>query len=467
MKIFLLLFLSFISINLSLADTVRIYGTNKTYAGSKIEIKYHTDVFTYSEKTLTDFTVPADGSFSINLDINEVTLVFLPLGVYKGYLYLEPGKEYEIKLPPKKDLSPVQKLNPFFELDELLIGVANVDTKDLNIAIRTLDDKIDPFINQNFHKIYRKKENSVGIAFSEEVRLEYNEISNPFFQDYLTYRLGFLDYLAYPNLFSKIEEKYFENKEIKLNNSAYTSLYKKQYGNFLTGYFSQVETSELSLALKSEDTYRQIYELMRNYPAYKNIQFRELIIATSVFDAFTRKFYSQNKTIEILTQLKEHSTNQYNQDLCENYIRKITHLQSNYLAPDFSIGKFKLANYKGKYLYLNFCNTESYPCLQDFKEIAKLKKQFGEHVEFLSIACDWEVSKYLEFTSKKSIDWPIVHIGDQQHLLGEYNIKAFPTYILINPEGKIVKAPAQGPKENIQLEFIKIARDAVRNSSRK
>ncbi|PKQ65743.1 hypothetical protein BZG02_01680 [Labilibaculum filiforme] len=450
-----------------MADTVRIYGTNKTYAGSKIEIKYHTDVFTYSEKTLTDFTVPADGSFSINLDINEVTLVFLPLGVYKGYLYLEPGKEYEIKLPPKKDLSPVQKLNPFFELDELLIGVANVDTKDLNIAIRTLDDKIDPFINQNFHKIYRKKENSVGIAFSEEVRLEYNEISNPFFQDYLTYRLGFLDYLAYPNLFSKIEEKYFENKEIKLNNSAYTSLYKKQYGNFLTGYFSQVETSELSLALKSEDTYRQIYELMRNYPAYKNIQFRELIIATSVFDAFTRKFYSQNKTIEILTQLKEHSTNQYNQDLCENYIRKITHLQSNYLAPDFSIGKFKLANYKGKYLYLNFCNTESYPCLQDFKEIAKLKKQFGEHVEFLSIACDWEVSKYLEFTSKKSIDWPIVHIGDQQHLLGEYNIKAFPTYILINPEGKIVKAPAQGPKENIQLEFIKIARDAVRNSSRK
>ncbi len=467
MRILLLLFLTLISISVSLADNVRIYGTNTSYAGSKIEIKYHTDVFTYTEKTITEFKVQADGRFSVDIDLKEVTLVFLPLGVYKGYLYLEPGKEYEIKLPPKKDLSPVQKLNPFFEQEELLIGVANADSKDINILVRKLDDKIDPFISQNFHKIYRKKENSVGIAFSEELRLEYKNVSNSFFKDYLTYRLGFIEYLSYPSSFAKIEEKYFENQELKLNNAAYTSLYKKQYGNFLTGYFSQLESIELSKALKSENTYRDIHELMRNYPAYKNAKFRELIIATSVFDAFIRKFYSQNKTIEILSQLKEHSTNQYNRDLCENLIKKITHLQTNYPAPDFSIGEYQLANYKGKYLYLNFCNTESYPCLQDFKEISKLKKQFGENIEFLSIACDWDVTKFLEFKAKKTIDWPMIHIGDQQHLLGEYNVKAFPTYILINPEGKIIKAPAQGPKENIQLEFIKIARDAVRKSYKK
>lgn len=467
MRTLLLLFLSLISISVSLAENVRIFGSNTSYAGAKIEIKFHTDVFTYSEKIITEFDVLADGSFSIDLDINEVKLVFMPLGIYKGYLYLEPGKEYEIKLPPKKDLSPVQKLNPFFEKEELLIGVANTDPNDINILIRKLDDKIDPFINQNFHKIYRRKDNSIGIDFSQKLKLEYKDVDNNFFQDYLSYRLGFIEYLAYPSSFVKIEKKYFENQEIKLNNSAYTSLYKKQYGNFLTGFFNRKESLELSKALKSENTYHDIYELMRNYPAYRNVQFRELIIATSVFDAFTRKFYGRKKTIEILSQLKEHSTNQYNQDLCENYINKITHLQINYPAPNFSIGEVQLANYKGKYLYLNFCNTESYPCLQDFKEIAKLKRQFGEHIEFLSIACDWDTSKFIDFTSKKTLDWPIIHIGNQQHLLSEYNVKAFPTYILINPEGKIIKAPAQGPKENIQLEFIKIARDAVRKAYRK
>lgn len=467
MRTFLLLFVSLISMSVSLAENVRIYGSNKSYAGTKVEIKYHTDVFTYSEKKISDFEVQADGSFSIDLSVDEVKLVFLPLGIYKGYLYLEPGKEYEIKLPPKKDLSPVQKLNPFFEKEELLIGVANVNQNDLNVLIRKLNDKIDPFINRNFHKIYRRKDNSIGITFSKELKLDYKDVNNNFFQDYLTYRLGFLEYLAYPNSFIKIEKKYFENQEIKLNNSAYTSLYKKLYGNFLTGFFSQKESLELSKALKSENTYRDIYELMRNYPAYKNSQFRELVIATSVFDAFTRKFYGQKKTLEILSQLREHSTYEYNKNLSENYIKKITHLQISYPAPDFSIGKIQLADYKGKYLYLNFCNTESYPCLQDFKEIKKLKHQFGEQIEFLSIACDWDITKFIDFTSKKTLDWPIIHIGNQEHLLNEYNIKAFPTYILINPEGNISKAPAQGPKENIQLEFLKIARDAVRKKHTK
>jgi hypothetical protein len=36
--------------------------------------------------------------------------------------------------------------------------------------------------------------------------------------------------------------------------------------------------------------------------------------------------------------------------------------------------------------------------------------------------------------------------------------------VLIDPKGNIVKAAAQGPKENIHLEFIKIARDAARKS---
>ena len=467
MRTIILLFISLFFINSAFADQVRIYGQNESYAKSKIEIKYHTDVFTYSEKTITEFEVDAEGKFSVNIDIDKTSLIFFPIGIYKAFLYVEPGKEYEIKLPPKQDLTPVQKLNPFFEKEELLIGVANTKPSDLNILIRKLDDKIDPFINQNFHKIYRRKDKSVGILFSDQLKEENKGIENDYFQDYLTYRLGFLEYLAYPASFRKIEEKYFTNKELKLNNSAYTSLYKKQYGNFLTGHFSQKESSELTNALKSETTYRDIYELMRIYPAYKNVDFRELIIATSVFDAFTRKFYSRKKSLEILNDLINHSSNNYNIDLCKNYISKITHLQKNYPAPDFSIGDYQLANYKGKHLYLNFCNTESYPCLQDFKEMKKLKDQFGEHIEFLSIACDWDVTKFLQFTHKKKLDWSIIHIGDQQELIGQYGVKAFPTYILINSKGNIVKAPAQGPKENIQLEFIKIARDAAREAYRK
>lgn len=467
MRTLLFLLISLISVSECLADSVRIYGRNESYAGSKIEIACHSNVFTYAEKKISELQVEADGSFSVSFDLDQVQLVFLPLGIYKGYLYVEPGKEYEIMLPPKKELSPAQKMNPFFEQEELLIGVANASPDDLNIVIRNLDDRVDSFISKNFHRIYRKKEASVAIAFTDELKKEYQGIDNDYFQDYLTYRLGFLEYLAYPQSFRKIEDKYFLNKELKLNNSAFTSLYKKQYGNFLTGYFSQIESHELSLALRSETTYRDIYELMRNYPAYSDISFRELVIATSVFDAYIRRFYGQKKCLEILKDLKENSQSDYNRALCDSYLAKITHLQVNYPAPDFSIGSHQLANYKGKYLYLNFCNTQSYPCLQDFKEIKKLKHQFGNNIEFLSIACDGDETKFKEFTAKHQLDWPIIPIGSQKDLLKQYNVKAFPTYILIGPKGEIIKAPAQGPRENIQLEFLKIAREVSRKAYQK
>lgn len=462
---FLLMILAF-SVQ-TMAEKVIISGSAPTYAGTNLKVKFHSESFTYKDQPLAEFKVNVDGNFSCEFNLDQTQLVFIPLGIYKGFVYLEPGKKYELKFPPKQDLSPAQKLNPFFEADELMLGVANADSDELNLMIRKLDDKLDAFINQNFHKIYRKKEKSVGIEFSKELNEDFKSNVNAFLKEYLKYRLGFLEFLAYPNSFLKIEKKYFLDQELQLKNPAYISLYKKQYGNFLNGYFKQKESTSLSEAFKSETTFKALTVLMKKYPAYQNSQLRNMIITSSIFDSYTRKFIGKGKTLSILKDLKQNAKSSYNRNLCSNYIANITHLQKNYPAPNFSIGDHTLADYKGKYLYLNFCNTQSYPCVQDFKEIEKLKQQFGQHINFLSIACDWNENTVLEFLQKNSYSWSIIPIGDQHQLIHEYKIKAFPSYVLIDPNGNIVKAPAAGPKENIRMEFIKIARDAARKSYNK
>jgi len=462
---FLLMILAF-SLQ-TMAEKVIISGTAPSYAGTNLKVKFHSESFTYKDQQLAEFTIDADGNFSCEFDLDQTQLVFIPLGIYKGFVYLEPGKEYELKFPPKQELSPAQKLNPFFEADELMLGVANADSEELNLMIRKLDDKMDSFINQNFHKIYRKKEKSVGIEFSKELIEDFKSNENAFLKEYLKYRLGFLEFLAYPNSFLKIEKKYFLDQELQLKNPAYISLYKKQYGNFLNGYFKQKESANLSAAFKSETTFKALTVLMKKYPAYQNSQLRNMIITSSIFDSYTRKFIGKGKTLSILKDLKQNAKSSYNRNLCSNYIANITHLQKNYPAPNFSIGDHTLADYKGKYLYLNFCNTQSYPCVQDFKEIEKLKQQFGQHINFLSIACDWNENTVLEFLQKNSYSWSIIPIGDQHQLIHQYKVKAFPSYVLIDPNGNIVKAPAAGPKENIRMEFIKIARDVARKSYNK
>lgn len=449
------------------AEKVILSGTAKSYSGSKISIMYHTDAFTYTSKKITDFKVDENGEYSVEFDIDKTQLIYLPLEVYKAFLYVEPGKKYELRLPPKQELTPAQKLNPFFEADELMIGIANTEPNELNRIVRTLDDKMDSFINQNFYKIYRKKEKSAGIQFSEQLKQEFGSIKNEFFTEYFRYRLGFLQFLSNPYSFLKIENDFFKNQKIQLNNPAYMSLYKKQYGNFFNGYFKQKESLALSNAFKAENTYTEIKKLMQKYPAYDNSQLLDMIIATSTFDSYTRKFIGKDKTLSILKDVIKASNNSYNKNLCRNFIGKITQLQKNYPAPNFNLGGVQLADFKGKYLYLNFCNTQSYPCLQDFKEIEKLKQQFGQHIEFLSIVCDWDVKKWLEFSKSNKYSWKFIPIGDQYQLIHKYKVKAFPSYVLIDPKGNILKAPAQAPKEYIHLEFLKIARDAARKAQKR
>lgn len=443
---------------------VVVFGEAKSYAGNQITVMHHSNSFTYTEKRITDFTVNQNGKFSFEFQLDETMLIFFHLGAYKAFLYVEPDRKYEIKLPPKQELTPAQKLNPFFKPEELMLGVLHAKPNELNLLIRQFDDQLDAFVHQNFHRIYRQKEKSPGKIFSKQINKEFEQVKHNFFSNYMEYRLGFLEFLSAPENFIAIENKYFKHRKILTNNPAYISLYKKQYGNFFDGYFKQKETKNLSKALLSKNTYGEISKLMQKYPAYQDIRLRNLIIATSVFDAYGRNFIAKNKALSILNAVLNASETAYTKEFCKNLLAEMTKLRENSPAPYFKINNIALSDYKGKYLYLNFCHTQSHVCVQDFKEMEKLKQQFGQHVAFLSIVCD--ESKNPSF-SYDEYSWKFVPLSNQSNLLENYNLVAFPSYFLIDPQGNIVKAPAQGPRENIHLEFLRIMRDAVRNANQK
>jgi thiol-disulfide isomerase/thioredoxin len=462
-KTIIFVLLAFLS-QFCFAQQTTIKGTAPSYAGKTIEVKYHQDPFTYHENIIGSFKVDEKGNFSYQFDNKTTRLVFLPLGIYKAFLYVEPNSEYQLRLPKKRELSTAQLVNPYFEHEEIMLGVLNDPKTGINRSIRQFDDQLDAFINQNFHKIYRRKERSLGIDFAKQIKKQFRFQKNVFFQEYCKYRLAFLEYLAYPKQFTRIENQYFNNQKIQLNNPAYMSLFKKQYGNFFNGYLSQKEGIALSKAFENKQAFEAISSLLKKYPAYEKASFRKLIIANATFDSYHRKFISKQKALDILNSLQQNAATKYNQQISKNFIASISHLQNNSAAPNFKIGKYDLAKYKGKYLYLNFCNTQILPCQQDFKEMEKLKKQFGKHIEFLSIACDFNLIKMHDYLKTQNFSWPIVPLGKEHHLLKEYKIKAFPKYILIDPKGNIESANAPGPRENIQMQFIKISRNAIRKA---
>lgn len=444
------------------ASKVLISGTAKDYANYEISIYGYNNHFTYTKTKLGSCIVDDNGFFKLYINIKHTQLISIPLEYYTGEMYVEMNKEYVIKLPTRKSLSKKDKLNPYFQSMEIFLGIENSTKEELNYKIKFFDEELYSFINKN-HK--RKNQNKFCREFIGKTEKKYSN-AHGFFKNYIRYSLASVRYIFDNKAFYSIEKACFNNQKSLLYNPAYTSLYKKLYGNFLLGNFKRKNNKELTYAFKAKYKFAAIDKILSKYRQYSDPIFREMLIMTSIYDGYNRKLYPFETSLSIFREINKTTRNIYNKRLSAELIKNITKLHRAYPAPNFKIGDTKLSNFKGKYLYINFANTQSITCLQDFEEMAKLYEHFSKEIEFVSICSDIDMLKYKEFISNNKYKWIFIHAKSENKIYKDYNIKAFPTYCLLDSEGKILKANARSPKEQIEVDFSNILRNLIRKRSR-
>ena len=108
----------------------------------------------------------------------------------------------------------------------------------------------------------------------------------------------------------------------------------------------------------------------------------------------------------------------------------------------------ELKDFHGKFIYLNFANTENYACKKDFQILSQFAEMFKKDMVIVTILTDEDPDKAYEFVKKHKYKWNFLHFSHNAKVLLDYDIKAFPTYYLIDPEGNLIFAPAPGPEEN-------------------
>ncbi len=97
-----------------------------------------------------------------------------------------------------------------------------------------------------------------------------------------------------------------------------------------------------------------------------------------------------------------------------------------------------LAQYKGKWVLVNFWATWCPPCLEEIPDLVALHENKKNKLVVLGVALDYQDPKQvLQFADQMMVSYPVI-LGDQKMAAQIGAIPGLPTTYLYNPEGKMV-----------------------------
>jgi peroxiredoxin len=178
-----------------------------------------------------------------------------------------------------------------------------------------------------------------------------------------------------------------------------------------------------------------------------------------IHDGFYTADFSREALLIVLDSLVANTQIAVHKTTGRQIRKKVTKLLQGYPAPDFSLydpqGKLKsLKDFQGRYIYLMFCTTQNYACISEFEQLKKIHEKFGEHVTIITILGDEQFLESQKYIKGKQLPWTFLHYGNYPYVLKEYDIRAFPTYFLLDNEGRMAISPAPSPSENIELKLF-------------
>ncbi|MDD3567116.1 MAG: TlpA disulfide reductase family protein [Bacteroidales bacterium] len=453
----------FIVAPLTLPAQVTLSGNAPSYAGQELVFFKYADYVTQTEEVIARCNVDEDGNFTCNLKVDEITYVFNHLGIYRVYLFVEPQKSYQLVLPEHEPKTEQQRLNPYFREVDLHVGIANMKPNDLNYLISTFD----LLFNQHFDDIVKDaySGNPTLPIDSLTAKMEgmFSQFNNPFFDSYRNYRYGLLSQIALMQQSRSISSNYFENRPILYNNPAYMELFNLLFDKYFL-FFARSDSgnSDIDRATNSR-SYSQLKSTLAQDDVLANDTLLELVILKGLHDGFFDDRFSRGGLLAILDSLYSQSLIPEHLLIAENIRTKVTRLLPGFVPAPFELytidGKLvKLNDFEGKYVYLNFCSTTSYTCLQEFPLLETIYEKYKKHLEIVTIAVDQEIDDLKLFLDQTNYEWTFLHYGNKPDIVRDFDIRAFPTYFLIGPDRRLIISPAPSPKENFEQQFFNMLR---------
>jgi peroxiredoxin len=451
------------SIPLLSAQSVSVSGNAPSYAGTKLVFYFQADWITDTQQEAGSCLVSDQGDFALRLQLEAIRVLYVDLGKYRGYLFAEPGGTYEIVLPEKTEKSTEDILNPYFEPVDMHLGLSNFNESELNMLIVMFEDAYIPYYNKHVNDVYIKPDLKKLEDDIQTVEKPFANVGNEFFRQYRRYRYGLLKFFANQQRVLSLSQEYFNNFPILYDNPAYAELFNQVFDKFFV-FFARTETGrQIYDDINRLKDYRALLKTLSTDNNVTNDTLKELVILKQIYDEYYGNQFSRSGLLQVLDTLISLTNISRHREIGQNIWHEITRLQPGFEPPQFELqdtegNLVRLGDMKGSYVYLNFCTCQSYVCLNEFNMLSALYQRHKDRLVIITIATDPEEEILRQFLAKNNYSWKFLYYNKQPDILKEYDIRAFPTYFLIGPDGKLIYSPAPSPVENFEAKLFEAMR---------
>lgn len=116
-------------------------------------------------------------------------------------------------------------------------------------------------------------------------------------------------------------------------------------------------------------------------------------------------------------------------------------------------GRTKLEDFKGKYVYIDVWATWCGPCIAEIPSLNKLEEKYHDkNITFVSMSIDKikDIEKWKKMVKDRNLGGVQVFADNDWNskFIQDFKVTSIPRFILIDPNGKIVKADAARPSNS-------------------
>jgi peroxiredoxin len=451
---FLLVFLSFFpSVR---GQSVLLTGSGNGYKNAELRFFCQTDPITKRLKPILNITCDEKGTFSCAIPYSKNDIIYIKTGIFNLHFYLTDSVRYELNLPDFEAKPMNEEQNPFFTETDLIPEVVS-NKQDVNNLIKAFDFDYNPIFNLVAERVFinYKKDEIQQVISKLNKYIGVNEPS--FYTDYVKGRMMMLNLIWNQDHAEAIA---LLNNGFNTGNQALTDLAEQMFSGYLNELSSGLSKESFSRAIATASL-SELRSVIQQKSKIANKELIDFIILLNLNEDYYTKNLKGENIRKIISLIKSEGATVFIQNVASTVLDKMDYSIPGNSLPDFlllnSDGKLmSLKDFRGKYLLLCFVRADNQSSLTELGIINIWQQKFINDVNIAVVLTDKDFKSSSRLLKNRGFKYIFLDGSQREKLEFDYDIKMYPSFILMDREGKIIADPCPYPSENLELTLVKL-----------